>query len=245
MKVLVLGNSDTAGLFSSGETWTRVLGQPLTASRPGIATLTEIPFAPIGAGAPAFAERKLRELEPDVVILPVGTFAFTVGFVWVRVQSLLGARAGRWFRRTEEAFDRRTRTPGMKSVGLNRFGRRAARFIFGARAMSTPGSLAESYGNILRALARTENVRVLVMVYPPESGPSLVKGDLTAKRARFLAAIEDEAMAHHFHLIRAECVFSSAADGQPTTTPDGFHLNAQGHRLLGTALAEAILQPTP
>lgn len=245
MKLLVLGNSDTAGLFSGGDTWTQVLRERLSGSGADAATVIEIRFSATGAGAAAFAQRKVREFEPDVVILPVGTFAFTVGFVWVRVRSLFGARVAGWFRRIEEGFDRRTRRPGMKSAGINRFGRRAARAVFGAQAMASAESLAESYCDVLRSMARAEEVRVVVMVYPPEGGPYLVRGNLAEKRSQFLAAVETESENHLYQVIRAEGVFAHKSGGKPMTTPDGFHLNAEGHRLLGEALAGAILRVTP
>jgi hypothetical protein len=240
MDLLVLGNSDTAGLFSGGDTWTQVLRQRLNGSGADVNTVTEIRFSPNGAGAAAFAERKARELESDVIILPVGTFAFTVGFVWVRVRSLFGSRVAGWYRRIEDGFDRRTRMPGAKSSGINRFGRRAVRAVLGAEAMVSAESLAESYCAVLRSLARVEEAQVVVMVYPPEEGPYLVRGDLMKKRSLFLETIEAEAARHRYPVVRAEDVFSHRPDGAPMTTPDGFHLNAEGHRLLGEAMAGAV-----
>ncbi len=238
MKVLVLGNSDTEGVFSGGETWTQVLRQRL--STPDAANVTEVRFSPNGARAAAFAERTAREFEAEVVILPVGTFAFTVGFVWVRVGSLFGARAARWYRRFEGGFDRRTRTPGAKSSGVNRLGRRTARALLGVQPMIDAKSLAESYCEVIRSLARIEQTRVVIVVYPPEEGPYLIKGNLAEKRSRFLAAIEFKSAMHHYQVIKAEDVFSPRDGDEPTTTPDGFHLNAKGHLLLGEAVAGAV-----
>jgi hypothetical protein len=242
MRILVLGNSDTGAEFSGGKPWTEVARRAV-ASRGADASLTEIPFSALGAGAPEYAERKLRELEPDVVILPLGTFAFTVGFVWVRVRTLFGERVARRYKRLEDRFDRRTRRAGGIQSLLNRGARRAARAVIGAQPLTTREALTENYRRILRAMARVEDVDVVVVAYPIEVGRFVVKGDIAQERRRFLAEVAAEAAAHRYALLDSDAVFAGAGGQIVPTTPDGFHLNGTAHRLLGEALAEMLLHP--
>jgi hypothetical protein len=242
MRILVLGNSDTNASFSGGEAWTEVAREAIASADAGT-TLTELPFSALGAGAPNYAERKLREVQPDVVILPLGTFAFTVGFVWVRVRSLFGERAARWYKRLEDDFERRTRKPGDVGSLLNRGARRAVRALIGTQPLTTREALTESYRQILRATARVEDVDVVIVAYPIEVGRFVVRGDTARERRRFLEDVAAEAAAHRYRLLDSDGVFSGPGALIVPTTADGFHLNAQAHRLLGEALAEMLLEP--
>ena len=247
VKILVLGNSDTAGTVAGAKTWPRVAADLVSAQGLAVTELNDVSFSAVGGRAAEFAERKVRELEPDLVILPIGTFAYTVGFVWVQVRERFGVRAATLYRRLEQSFERRTgsRSGGSRSpakLAVNHAGRRFVRAIIGARPLTTQEELTENYRQILRAVARIEAVEVLVVGYPMESGP-LAKKKLTtpARRLRFNADIREEAEAHHYRMLIADDVFAGHPDGN-LITPDGFHLNAAGHRVLGEAAAVVIME---
>src|SRR6185436_9071833 len=84
--ILVLGNSDTRGDFAAGETWPGVAAAIVQAATGEPANVTERGYSATRPEAAAFAEASARELRPDIVVIPLGTFAFTVGFTWVRVE---------------------------------------------------------------------------------------------------------------------------------------------------------------
>ena len=83
---------------------------------------------------------------------------------------------------------------------------------------------------------------MLVVNYPGETGP-LAKETLStpARRLRFLADIREEAEAHHYRMLIADEAFAAHPEGS-LTTPDGFHLNEEGHRVLGEAAAAVIME---
>jgi hypothetical protein len=241
VKILVLGNSDTAGRFSEGETWTGVARDAIAAGSDGGVSLTEIRFSALGADSPKYAERKVREIQPDLVILPLGTFAFTVGFVWVRVRRLVGARPAAWYKRLEDGFDRRTRKGGGLRRTANRWARKAVRATVGAEPLTSRAALTESYRQILRTMSRIEDVDVLLVAYPLERGPSVVKARTAGqRRQKFLAEMAEEAEAHHHAILHCDQVFDRTDDGAALITPDGFHLSTAGHRVLGEAVAALV-----
>ncbi len=247
VKILVLGNSDTAGEFVHAKTWTRVAADVVTEQSGETAEITEVRFGAIGARAAEVAERKVREFEPDLVILPAGTFAYTVGFVGVQVRHRFGKRAGRLYKRLEGAFEQRTGSgnggqPGGAKAALNHAGRKLARTVIGARPLTTQEELTEGFRQVLHAIARVEAVDVLLVAYPAETGRLANKKLATpARRMRFLADIRQAAEAHHYRLLVADRQFAAHPEGS-LITADGFHLNEAGHRVLGEAVAAAILE---
>lgn len=239
MRVLVLGNSDTRGDFAAGETWPAVVAAALSAGKGRECLLREVPFSAIAPGAPEYAVRKVTEFDADLVILPLGTFAFSVGFAWVRVRRLFGKRVAERFRRAEEAFDTRTRPAGRVPGRFNTFTRRAIRRLLGTQPLTSRAALGESYRTLLQALARAEGIHVLVVAYPPEQGKLVKLPDLGEQRKAFLAEVAAAARRHHFFLLDTAPLFQ-ARPAEPLITPDGFHLQAGGHRLVGEAVARAI-----
>lgn len=247
MKILVLGNSDTAGTLAGARTWPQVASDLLSAQGVAVTEINEIRFSAVGERAAEFAERKVREFEPDLVILPIGTFAYTVGFVWVQVRERFGVRAATLYRRLEGGFERHTGSGGGGSrtstrSAINRAGRRLVRAVIGTRPLTTQEELTGSYRQILRAIARIETVEVLVVNYPGETGP-LAKKKLSTpdRRLRFLADIRKEAEAHHYRMLIADEAFAAHPEGS-LITPDGFHVSAAGHRVLGEAAAAVIME---
>jgi lysophospholipase L1-like esterase len=241
VKILVLGNSDTDGSFAEPHTlWPEAARRVAERELGEAVELTEARFAAAVAGADAYAERRVREAAPDVVILPMGTFAFSVGFVSVRVRARYGKRAGDWYKRLEDALDRRTRRKGGRPGRGGMLARRAARRIIGTQPQATADQLAENYRDILRALSRVEHVDVALVSYPPEQGPYLAKGIASGEaRRRFLAAVRAEAARLHYTLI--DDSYAAGRAREEVMTPDGFHMSAEGHRLLGEAVGAAIV----
>ncbi|MBI5946603.1 MAG: SGNH/GDSL hydrolase family protein [Chloroflexi bacterium] len=250
MKILVLGNSDTAGSHVSGTPWPHVAASLLAQRGVTVTGIDDVGFSAVGARAAAFAERKVRELEPDLVILPVGTFAYTVGFVWVQVRHRFGVRAASLYQKLERGFERRTGAAGGGSrskarLSVNRAGRKLVRTVVGSRPLTTQAELTESYRQILGAIARVEAVDVLIVDYPAETGPLAKKKLATpARRAQFLADIHEAAASHRYRMLVADDVFGRFPEGS-LSTPDGFHLNDAGHQVLGEAVAAVIMQGGP
>lgn len=240
MEILVLGNSDTQGRFVDGPTWSAVLRDALAAALNEPVSVTEIAFSAVSASGAAFAERKARELRPDVVVLPLGTFAFTVGFTWKRIERLFGKRIGARFRHAEEVFDRRTRESGDEPHRMNRVARKAIRRLVGTQPLISQAALTRNYAEIIGAIARVEDVDLVLVAYPPEQGGHVSVRNIDRKRAAFLEDIRKEALPRHYTVLDSAPLFSRAPAGDDLITADGFHLQRRGHELLGSAVAAAV-----
>ncbi|MEX0784157.1 MAG: hypothetical protein WD557_16060 [Dehalococcoidia bacterium] len=243
MKIQLLGNSDTSGAFFDGKTWAGHVrdGMSVTLSRE--VKWREVGFSALGPTAPAFAEKKVREWDPDIVILPVGTFPFSVTFVWKRVEQLFGKRAGRWYRNMENRFDNSTRARGSLPNRANSAGRSLVRRLVGTAPLATVEETAAAYGRTARALARIEDTQVILLAYGMRGQHNFAPGG-PERRARFMALMADVARDHHLRLIDGQEAFTGIPREVPTTTPDGFHNNAYGHELLGAYILAQLLRTT-
>src|SRR5687768_9207086 len=127
MKLLVLGNSDTSAAFSGGASWAAQVREGLERERGELIEYEHVTFGPFGRASSEVAEATVRDSEADIVILPLGDFAFTTGFVWRRLQTVFGRRVARWYRRREERFDAATRAKSRGRATINSVARRSAR----------------------------------------------------------------------------------------------------------------------
>ncbi len=238
-KVLVLGNSDTRGEFAPGPTWTAVAQARLNADSPEY-EFAERGFTPLGEGMPAFIERVLAQHEPDLVVLPLGTFLFTVGFSWPRIRKLFGARAANRYRQAEEQFDTKTRPAGAPPGRANSAARKTARRLVGTQPIMSRAALEASYGRVLDVLARHEDLDVLLVAYPAERGRLVKVRKIAAERQAFVDAIGALAARRHFRLLDSAPLFAGREDDDDIMTADGFHLQGAGHVVLGEAVAGVI-----
>ncbi|MEX2080865.1 MAG: GDSL-type esterase/lipase family protein [Dehalococcoidia bacterium] len=239
MKVLVLGNSDTEGLAPGQPTWTRIAAQALGDAIGQPVDVQEVRFAVSTSTAAEFGARKVREAAPDLVIMPVGTFQFTVGFVWLRVRQLLGNRAGEWYRRLEVRLDSGTRGKGPIRDLLNRGGRKFARTVIGTRPICTSAELADYYTDALRALSQVEDIHVALVQYPGRSRFTQA-GKVKRERDVFLAAVKAVAEDRRFLWIDSAQAFVEAVGDAHTSSRDGYHMNELGHRVLGQHVAARV-----
>lgn len=236
VEVLVLGDSDSSGAFNKGVSWLQLIEGSLPGGEPS--TVRSIGFSPIPAGAAAFAERKVRELHPDVVIVMVGAYGFTFGFVELRVQRLLGQRAARLSKRLESSFDARTRKPGGPPSRLNKLGRRFARTVIGTECLSTRQQLTENFKEIFRTLARLENTAVIALTYPG-IGDHAHKGKVSALRRGFFADLKVAAETHHITWVSLENLFDDLPDWRAYAV-DELHFNQFGHERVAEKVRPAL-----
>jgi hypothetical protein len=195
-------------------------------------------FVPIGERAPDVLEAAAVEEAPDVVLLPLGEFAFWAETVELRVRQLFGKRAARWFKTAERRFDRAT--SGRRGVrGSARAGAKwVARRTIGVSALATPKQVTETYRESFTRLARLENTVVVVVAYPETPLPALQKPRLRDARAAFIRDLRREAEMRHFSWMSGDEVI--AAQGLTPTeayAADHIHIGEAAHELF----AEAIL----
>ncbi len=238
MKILVLGDSDTSGRFSGGITWPELLEANLNRAGHGSVSVSKVGLSVVGGSAHTYAEKKVREFDPDVVVLALGTFGFTAKMTWLRVQQLFGKRAGAWYRSAEENFDRRTRDSTGTISPLNGLARKAIRRALPGKTFSTREEVTERYREVFRSLGRFEDKQILVMRYP-NTTVYPKRSKMPAERRRFVADMKAAAEKHHYEWIETESAFASAdADGLKS---DSVHFNSDGHVLLAQAMEAAIL----
>lgn len=232
--ILVLGDSDSAGVMSGGVPWPAVLLDRLKSDEIEGVSLESVGFSAVPGNAAAFAQRRLEQYKPDLVILPVGAWGFTSGLVVYRVRRLFGDRVARWYKRLEDRFDHATRKQGTPPAGANRAGREIVRRLIGTAPQITAEELAEHYEEVFRMLARFEDTRVLAMMYPGITRDALPPKVL-AVRGRFCARMRQAAERHRFGWLDPDDIFPP---GVPVRSfaADDLHFNAEGHRLIAEAM---------
>lgn len=238
MEILLLGDSDTAGMRIAGTSWPELLKADLESDGSRVVTIRTVMFTPVPASAAAYAERRARERNVDVIILPVSAWGFTLRFVEYRVQRLLGRRLARWYKRVEWRFDRATSARGRPLGRMNRAGRRLARTLIGARAQISREQLAEHYREIFNSLARIEDTQVVAMMYPALLARAL-SPKTKAHRAAFQEEMRTAALSHHFAWLDSERIFPAGRDIDEFAL-DELHFTDEGHRLIATAMLQAI-----
>ncbi|MEX2081319.1 MAG: hypothetical protein WEC33_06855 [Dehalococcoidia bacterium] len=242
MEILILGDSDSAGAMTGGVAWPELLGASLGGREQEPAGVRSINFSAVPAGAAAYAERKLAELRPDVVILVAGSFAFTFGFVELRIQRLFGRRVAAWAKRLEGRFDAVTRGPEEAPGRTNALGRKVVRWLIGTEPLTTREQLTRNYEEIFRAVARFEQTDVVVMTYPG-IGEHARKGNAPRQRAIFFRDLGAAAEAHHFGWVSLSEVFDAQTDWQAVRV-DELHFSAGAHATIAGAVSEVILART-
>jgi lysophospholipase L1-like esterase len=232
MEIVVLGDSDSSGEHTGGTSWVHLLGADLRQS--GIdANVRSIGFSAVPVSAPDYAERRVGELKPDVVIVMVGAWGFTYTMVQLQVEALFGARVKGWYVWLEHRFESRTRTPAVEPPMLNRFARKAVRQLIGARAQISREQLTERYREVFRRLARFEDTDVIAMTYQG-IGDHVEVGNMPAQRRRFFAEVRRAAEEHHYGWVHEPELFADLPNWRDYAI-DELHFNVLGHRrILGT-----------
>lgn len=169
--LLVLGTSDSDGshLDRREDTWPWLLAAALAApGEPGPTVHKR--FYATAPGALDYLERQLEATEPDIIVLSLTLYAFSVRTVANRIRRVAGARAGAWAERQFNRFDRATGPTAAGMSGrpawghaLNRAAHRAARTVIGTASEASPREVLRAYTTAIERLAREEDVRVVVV----------------------------------------------------------------------------------
>ena len=234
VNVLVLSNSDAAGSRTGGRGW----GTMLAEDGPALdVTLVEFFGGALTAGE--YAVRKVRQHQPDVVVLPVGSYGFAMEYVEYRVRRLFGERAAAWYKRLERGFDSKTRPGGGAPKGTNSLARRLLRKTIGADPAVSQRELTRNVQETMRRLAGFEDTRVVVVTSYPGVG-ALATSRMAAKRAVFLRDVHQMAANHRFTLVNVEQTFTGHGPISGMLIDD-IHLSPAGHDLLVQAVREAVI----
>ena len=233
-RVLLFSHSDAEGRFTGGRGWGTMLAEGDSAIE-----LISVDFF---AGAPssaAYAAKKVTQHEPEVVVLPLGTYGFAMEYVEYRIRRLFGERAARLYKRAEVSFDGATRDGGSPPRRLNALARQILRATIGAEGAIPQGQYTAHVEATLSALARFEDVRVVIVTRYPGTGV-LDTRRLRPKREAFHRAVEAIAKAHRFRVVSVGD--SLAPFGEPAEfLIDPIHLNEPGHEIFAPFVRAAVL----
>jgi hypothetical protein len=81
MKILVLGDSGSSGAFNDGRSWAEVMRRHLSEEIGGPVEVEHETFVASGERAPGIAAKRVTEHDPDLVLLTVANYVFSVPFV--------------------------------------------------------------------------------------------------------------------------------------------------------------------
>ena len=206
-------------------------------------------FAPMGSKAVGYILGAIEAARPEIVVLPIGAYACTVGVVSESVRQRFGPRAQRIYSRAESAFQAQT-SEGRLRLAANRRARQAGRRLFGVRTLATVESVGDIYDEVLRGLARIETLQVVAVadarfsLEVQERCPGL-HATFDKLHARIRPVVEQ----HHFAWADLEAELSRAADRAVFHTADGVHTTAAFHdvyfQLLTRTLAETPTFASP
>ncbi|MEO8538362.1 MAG: hypothetical protein ABI577_01385 [bacterium] len=191
--------------------------------------LTEVRFAPIGAGAADYLLAKVEAASPDILLLPFTAYLCTVGTVAESVRARFGSRAAKLFERSESGFQARTRE-GKTRRTVNRRSRLAARKILGTRTLATVEQVGDIYEEVLHRLARLESLQVLAIEDARFSAEIQSREPKLHQRIdQLYARVLPVARSHHFAIANVEAALRAAPDRNIFHQPDGVHTTAAFH----------------
>jgi hypothetical protein len=234
VRVLVFSNSDVVGSFIGGEGWGTMLAQ----SDPLALQVTTAAFFPGAPTAAAYAAKRVAELKPELVVLPVGGYGFTNGYVEFRVKRLLGRRAAAGYKAVEQWFDRKTRTEGEAPRGLNAFARMVSRHTIGTEPQTSQAEITGYVCRTLDALAQFEHTTTILVTWYPGLGRN-AEPKVLRNRRRFFKEISDRAKLHRFPVLAVDQMLEHHGRAEQFVIDD-IHFNTAGHRLIAAAIREAI-----
>ena len=174
--LLVLGTSDSDGsqLARRELAWPWLVAQSLETAGSAWA-LTHTRYYATAPGALGYLERQLGASAPDVVILSVTLYAYSMRTVANRIRHVAGKRAGDWAEARFRWFDARTGRGQAadatdRASRLNRSAHWFARRVLGTAPEASTREVWDAYRATVERLAREENARVIVIGSFPFTG---------------------------------------------------------------------------
>lgn len=243
MKVLVLGaNSDEDADRAGGTSWLDVVRGGLAQMSPHELDFATADFRPFGVTAADYGAKRVEQADPDLLIVSIGSFWFTFGFVSVRLRRLFGQRAADFYKRLEDSFDRGTRRGGSLSVSANAFARRVVRAVVGAEPLATQAEVSACYRDLFRLLSHREHMHVVLAAAP---GLGRHQRGAERKRAVFYRDLQDVARSHRYTWVNLRDAFPPMPDRNGILSVDGLHFSAAGNRVIGSTILDALATSTP
>ena len=165
MRILIFGHSDTAGfgLRDPGQAWPRLLEAGLRTAGLADAEVVHRRFNILRPGPVGYIDSQVGMLNPDVFVLPLTGYTFSLPLVSVSVRRRFGASAERLYLRFEAAVSEALTPEGQLKRRTNALARRFARRVLGQATQMPLATAIEMHEEVIRALSAREGLRVVVI----------------------------------------------------------------------------------
>ena len=241
VKLLVLGHSDTDGthLADPADGWPWVIERMLRDSGTACEVVHRHLFA--GPTAPGYVDRVVEQERPDVVAMATSTHAVIVHLVSNRFRERWGERPARAAARVEQFVGRHSGPAGSRRAAATSVFRRIGRRIAGTGPAITPAALTESYDGCMRALARHEDIRTIVLGGAGFTGdiPQFNPGSEAAQR-RMQVQLRELALRHRFDWLDHEELLGGPLKKLTFFHADGMHTDKHSQRCVAEAIAPLL-----
>ena len=241
LRVVVLGNSDTSGAYLSqgAIAWPEQVGRALGEELGTDVSVTQVMFVP-RPGAEDYAERKVRGLDADLVVMALSGHWFirTTGS-WV--EDRFGSRwAGQYHAAMRRA---RGLLKPLGPAGTSLYARlRRQVYRAGAAAIyAGSGNPVTHYRDVLRMLARLESVHVVVL------GCSLYGREIQRHSPGLVPVLVDlnQQMQEECHRSRLawvdfDALFGDGPEREACYMHDGIHKTPLGHERIRDGVLEVV-----
>lgn len=243
MRISVLGNSDTSGMFlaAGDQPWPALLAQQLPESLDEEVVVDSWRWAPFNPDAVSRALGLIDKAEPDIVVVTLASFWCTVGTVRAGIDRRLGKRAGRLYGRAEVTFRQRFERHGPPGTAANGLGRRTARRLLGASTYMSLDAFIAVYGELVRELSQRESLQVLVC--GDHHFNERLRGRVRAiapRIERIEAAIRPLVRERKLDWGDLEEAISGGARREEMISFDGVHMTAEAHQRVAQALLPVL-----
>ena len=231
LRILILGHSDTFGIQLADRSlaWPQIALRELPVLMERPVELHQRPLLPVRPDKGARAESILQGFPADIVIFATNPYGFAVETVANRVQQRFGERFSGRYLKLEKKLDGWTRN-GRMGRAVNHGTRRVVRKVIGTAPNSSYQEVVDAHMEILRVLARDEQLQVMVLGGNKLSS-WLQKEDKTlTERVETLGKVVQQfCREHHFTWFDTEAALLPGAR-ERSFLPDGVHRNPEAHR---------------
>ena len=243
MRISILGNSDTTGMFLAPgtSTWPVLLQECLRDTFPEPVEVDSWRFAPYRPRALQHALALVSAAEPDLVVVPLASYWCVFGTVRARVEQRFGARAAVFYARGERAISRHVEggvRPGKPRATL---ARRLARRVVGTTTLMSLPEFVGVYGTLIRELALREEMQVLVLGdhhYNARTQRMLPRaGALIVEIERAIRPLVEERKLLWADL---EHAISAGDRRDEMILSDGVHMSPEAHQRVAKALLPIV-----
>jgi len=239
MKVLLFGDSNTSGAFMHGKTWVDRFAEEMQARRDEPVEVVQKALHVERPGTVSYAETKLSEDRPDLVIVPASSYQFQAPLVWVRVERVFGKRAGDSFHKMERNLDSTTRHRGRVKERFTSTMRALAQTLIGGDPITSQEAVTQTYIDLMRVLSKPESIEVVFFPMPGRSKYARTR-KAQERRAVFFSTLQAAAGQHRIAWADTLGAFAAIPNSVPLQTVDGLHYNERGHEIFYQSIIAAF-----